>query len=84
MTSCARETDSDDALATFSLESRFVVVTYDDDFRDDVSDDEFYAVLSVPDQSLSAKTIAEVLHEISTYYDPGGLEGFMTIGRSWL
>jgi len=84
VTSCARETDSDDALATFSLDYGFVIVTYDDDFRDDVSHDEFYAVLSVPDQSLSAKTIAEVLQEISTSYDPGELEGFMTIGRSWL
>lgn len=32
-----RKGDSDEALATFSLESRFVIGTYDDDFRDDFS-----------------------------------------------
>jgi len=79
-----RKGDSDDALATFSRDYGFVIVTYDDDFRDDFSDAEFHAVLYLSDQSLSAKTIAEVLQEISTYYDPGELEGFMTIGRSWL
>ena len=60
--------DSDGDLAAFSRESQFVIVTYDDDFRDD----------------LSAKTVAGVLDEISTYYDGSDLRGFLTIGRSWL
>lgn len=76
--------DSDSALATFSRERNFVIVTYDDDFRDEFSDDEYYAVLYLPDQTLSAKTIANALHEISTYYQQSDLQGFMTIGKTWL
>jgi predicted nuclease of predicted toxin-antitoxin system len=76
--------DSDTALATFSREQNFVIVTYDDDFRDEFSDDDYHAVLYLPDQTLSAKTIAKALHEISTYYQQSDLQGFMTIGKSWL
>ena len=76
--------DADGDLAAFSRESQFVIVTYDDDFRDDFPDDEYHAVLYVPDQTLSAETIAGVLDEISTYYDGDDLRGFLTIGRSWL
>jgi hypothetical protein len=36
------------------------------------------------DQTLSAKTVADVLHEISTYYTQTELRGFLTIGKSWL
>jgi hypothetical protein len=38
----------------------------------------------LPDQTLSAETIADVLHEISTYYQQSDLQGFMTIGKSWV
>jgi predicted nuclease of predicted toxin-antitoxin system len=76
--------NADAELATFSLEHEFVIVTYDDDFRDDFSEDEYHAVLYLPDQTLSSKTIADVLHEISTYYTQAELRGFLTIGQSWL
>jgi predicted nuclease of predicted toxin-antitoxin system len=76
--------DSDETLATFSQDHRAVIVTYDDDFRDDFCQDEFHAVLYFPDQALSADTIATALHEISTYYQHSELRGFMTVGKSWL
>lgn len=75
---------SDSDLATFSREHRFVIFTYDDDFRAEFTDDEYHAVLYLPDQTLSATMIADVLHEISTYYAQSELRGFMTVGRSWL
>ena len=75
---------SDSDLAAVSREHRFVIVTYDDDFRDDFSESEYHAVLYIPDQTLSAGTIADVLQEISTYYRQNELQGFMTVGRSWL
>ena len=74
--------DTDAELATFSLECEFVIVTDDDDFRNDFSEDECHAVLYLPDQTLSAKAIADVLHEISTYYTQAELHGFLTIGKS--
>lgn len=76
--------DSDSTLATFSREQNFVIVTYDDDFRDEFSDDDYHAVLYLPDQTLSARTIADALHEISTYYQQSDLKGFVTIGKNWL
>jgi predicted nuclease of predicted toxin-antitoxin system len=80
--------DADDALAAFSREREFVIVTYDDDFRDDFRDDfsgsEYRAVLYIPDQTLAAEQIADALHEISTYYGQDELDGFLTVGRSWL
>jgi hypothetical protein len=75
---------SDSDLAAFSREHRFNIVTHDDDFRDAFSEDEFHAVLYFPDQTLSAKKIADALDEISVYYDQSELHGFVTIGQSWL
>lgn len=76
--------DADDDLVRFSSEREFVIVTYDDDFRDDFSEDEYHAALFLPDQTLSAKRIADALHDISTYYQHSDLQGFMTVGKSWL
>jgi len=76
--------DSDDALAEFSRDHEFLIVTYDDDFRDEFSADEYHAVLYLPDQTLLAREIADALHEISTYYRSDDLQGFVTVGKSWL
>ena len=76
--------DTDERLAEKSRHSNWVIVTYDDDFRDEFSENEFRAVLYFADQTLSAKTIADVLHEISRYYEQDELQGFLTVGQSWL
>ncbi|WP_436929715.1 DUF5615 family PIN-like protein [Halosimplex halobium] len=75
--------DPDSDLAAFSREREFVVVTYDDDFRDDFADDDYHAVLYLPDQTHSAKRIAGALDEIASYYAEGDLRGFLTVGESW-
>jgi predicted nuclease of predicted toxin-antitoxin system len=75
---------SDDHLARLSREERWIVVTYDDDFRDDFSEDDYHAVLLLPDQTLPANEVADALHAISTYYQQDQLRGIMTVGRSWL
>ncbi|WP_436906568.1 DUF5615 family PIN-like protein [Halosimplex marinum] len=76
--------DPDSDLAAFSREREFVIVTYDDDFRDDFEDDDYHAVLYLPDQTHSAKRIAGALDEIASYYGEGDLRGFLTVGESWL
>lgn len=78
-----RKGDSDDDLAAFSLAETRVVVTYDDDFRE-FDPESYHAVLFLADQSLSAREVADAVHEVSTYYDTDDLEGFQTVGRSWL
>jgi hypothetical protein len=76
--------DSDRKLAERSREERWVIVTYDDDFWTDFSESAYGALLYFPDQSLSAKQLAAILHEISTYYDQEQLVGSQKVGRSWL
>jgi predicted nuclease of predicted toxin-antitoxin system len=75
---------TDERLAEKSRHFDWNIVTYDDDFRGDFSEDEYRAVLYFADQTLSAKTVADALHEISTYYEQGELQGFFTVGQSWL
>jgi hypothetical protein len=74
----------DTELATISRQENRVIVTYDDNFRTDFVDGDYDAVLYFPDQTLSVRDVADVLHEISTYYAQDQLQGFMTVGRSWL
>jgi predicted nuclease of predicted toxin-antitoxin system len=76
--------DSDTELGACSRQDERVIVTYDDDFLTELSEEAYYAVLYFPDQSLSAREVAEVLEEISTYYDEEQLRGVQTVGRSWL
>jgi predicted nuclease of predicted toxin-antitoxin system len=76
--------DTDESLAAVSRSGDWIIVTYDDDFRDDFDEDDYRAVLYFVDQTLSAKTIADVLQRILTYYEQDELRGFLTVGRSWL
>jgi hypothetical protein len=76
--------DPDPALARFSREGRRVIVTYDDDFRTDVPEAAYHAVLYLPDQTRSATEVADALHEVSKYYGTDDLTGFRTVGRDWL
>jgi predicted nuclease of predicted toxin-antitoxin system len=76
--------DTDERLAAVSRSEDWIIVTYDDDFRDDFDEDDYRGVLYFTDQTLSAKTVADVLHEISTYYEQDELCGFLTVGNSWL
>lgn len=78
-----RKGATDAELVNFSRESRCILVTYDDAFRDYVSESALYGVLYLPDQTLSAKHIADVLQDISTYFDQRTLRGFTTVVSSW-
>jgi len=44
----------------------------------------FRAVLYLAEQPLSPKTVADVLHEISIYYEQDDLRGFLRVGQNWL
>jgi predicted nuclease of predicted toxin-antitoxin system len=75
---------SDSDIAATSLNESRVIVTYDDDFRTDFSTSDYHAVLLVGDQELSARKVADIVHEVSRYYDTDDLSGVTTVGRSWL
>jgi hypothetical protein len=53
-------------------------------FMNQFPDEEYHAVLYLPDQALSARDIVDALHGISVHYRHSELRGFLTIGRSWL
>ena len=76
--------DTDERLAEISRLDDWIIVTYDDDFRDDFTETDYRGVLYFAEQTLSAKTVADVLHEISIYYEQDDLRGFLTVGQSWL
>lgn len=76
--------DTDAELAEVSRTGGWIIVTYDDDFRDNFSEDDYHAALYFADQTLSANKVADVLHNISTYYNQDQIRGFMTVGQSWL
>ena len=75
-------TDAD--IAAVSLDESRIIVTYDDDFRTDFDATDYHAVLFFGDESLSARDVADIVHEVSRYYSGNRLSGFMTVGRSWL
>jgi len=75
--------DSDTDLGAFSRRDRRVLLTYDDDFRD-LDPSAYHAVLFVEQQTLSAREVADIINEISKYYETEDLGGFQTVGRSWL
>jgi len=75
--------DSDEDLAAVSKQDGRVIVTYDDDFRTEFAESDYHAVLFFPDETLSARNVADAVHEISTHYDSAQL-GFQAVGQSWL
>lgn len=75
---------ADTTLARVSRNEGWVIVTYDDDFRTEFAETAYHAVLYLPDQRVAAADIADALHEVSTYYEQDELNGFVTVGRSWL
>ena len=75
---------SDDEIAAVSSDEHRVIVTYDDDFCDAMSESAYCAVLYIESQDLSAGQVADIIHGVSEYYDAITLSGFRTVGRNWL
>jgi predicted nuclease of predicted toxin-antitoxin system len=75
---------TDPDIAIVSLDESRVIVTYDDDFRTDLGAADYHAVLFFEDESLSAREVADIVHEVSRYHDGDQLSGFIKVGRSWL
>jgi hypothetical protein len=41
-------------------------------------------VLFVPDETISAGRVADILHEVSKAFDQGQIDGVRKVGRSWV
>jgi predicted nuclease of predicted toxin-antitoxin system len=75
---------TDPEIAAVSLDESRTIVTYDDDFRTGLGAADYHAVLFLEDESLSAREVADIVHEVSRYHDGDHLSGFINVGRSWL
>lgn len=75
---------TDRSVAEFSLTEQLVIVTYDDDFLLEYDWSEFYGVVHIPDVSLSAKQIADILHRMAESYPDSAFEGVEYASSEWL
>lgn len=74
----------DSSLAAVSLQTERIIVTYDDDFRREFTEDDYYAVLLFGDEELPPDSVAEILDRVATHYTHEEVTGIQTVGRSWL
>ena len=74
----------DHPIAQYSLETDRVIVTYDDDFVLEVTEDDYRAVLYFGDATLSVKQVADIVHTVSQQYPQAKLDGLEYVGDEWL
>jgi hypothetical protein len=73
---------SDSDLTAFSLTADRTIVTYDDDFVEDVPPEEYRAVLFFEDDTLSVKAVAEIVHTMASVYPHEEVRGLQKPGAS--
>ena len=76
--------DPDRRLARYSLETKRIIVSYDTDWVTEFSEDEYHCAFVVDDQSLSARQVAQIVHNMSKIYPESEFVGLQKIGRNWL
>ncbi len=74
----------DEHVARYSRETERVIVTHDDDFVLEMAGSAFRAVLSIGDATLSAGTVAAIVHAVSERYPIDQLAGIEHVGTEWL
>lgn len=75
---------SDGEIAHYSLDTGRTIVTYDDDFIEDVSKSRYRAVFFFEDDTISAKEIADIIDNMSKVYPYDDVTGLQKTGREWL
>lgn len=75
---------SDDEIARYSLDADRTIVTYDDDFIEDVPSSRYRAVFFFENDTMSAKEVANIVHTMSNVYPHEDVSGLQKTGREWL
>lgn len=75
---------SDTDLAAYSRETDRTIVTYDDDFIEDVPPTAYRATLFFEDETLTAREVATIVHAMSRHYPYDEVTGLQKTGRQWL
>lgn len=71
-------------IAAYSLATDRMILTYDDDFVLDISEDDYLAALYVSDATLSPRDVADIVHEMSRYYVMEEINGVEHVNPVWL
>jgi len=74
----------DRSIADYSKETDRIIVTYDDDFALELTDEDYRGVFYVHDESLPVKTVADIIHTISKQYPQDEVTGLEYVGNEWL
>jgi len=74
--------DSD--VAAYSLDTGRAIISYDDDFRDSFSENDFFGFIFMPDGTLSSEQIARILDAMSGHYDQRDLREMHVLDKGWL
>lgn len=75
---------SDETLAAYSLETDRTIVTYDDDFVDEVPSDTFRAVLFFENDAMPARSVARIVDAMADAYPHEAVDGVQKAGKEWL
>jgi predicted nuclease of predicted toxin-antitoxin system len=75
---------SDRRLARYSLDTTCIVITYDSDWVENLDESEFHCVLLFGDETMSARDVSMVIHNMSNAYPESSFRGLQKTGREWL
>ncbi|ELY51682.1 DUF5615 family PIN-like protein [Natronolimnohabitans innermongolicus] len=74
----------DTQIADYSHSTDRLILTYDDDFVLEFDDDDYRAVLYVPDLSMPPADVADIVHEMSVHYPQPQVHGLERVSTEWL
>ena len=75
---------TDCSIAKYSRETDRIIVTYDDDFVLELTDEDYRGAFYIHDDRLSANTVADIIHTISKHYPQSEVTGLEYVGEEWL
>lgn len=73
----------DESIAAYARETDRLILTQDDDFFTELEIDQTAGVLFQKDQTLSAREVGDIVHELSQYVDQSDII-LEYISRNWL
>jgi len=73
----------DDSIAAYARERNRHILTQDDDFFTQLNLDDTAGVLFQKDQTLSAREVGDIVHELSQYVDQSDVT-LEYVSRNWL
>jgi hypothetical protein len=74
----------DTPIAEFSTQDEWIIVTYDPDFVKEHDPSDYYGTIYFEDATLSAKSVADILHTMASHYPESAFRGLEYGSTEWL